>query len=88
MMVPLVPAFTTVGFRQFNPAIFNAIDGSDVHAIRADNLHMLFYRVSGIQVSSPVVGRADRLRGYSSQMTSRAKSRFICAASCDLQISM
>jgi hypothetical protein len=23
------------GFRRFNPAIFNAIDGSDVHTIRA-----------------------------------------------------
>jgi hypothetical protein len=50
MMVPLVPAFAAVGFCQFNPAIFNAIDGSDVHGIGANNLHMLFYR--GLRHSS------------------------------------
>jgi len=62
MIVPFVPAFTAVGFRQFNPAIFNAIDGSDVHAIGANNLHMSFIGVSGIQVSLPVVSRAGAWR--------------------------
>jgi hypothetical protein len=44
MMVPSVFAFTAVCLGQFNPAIFNAIDGSDVNAIGADDVHMLFYR--------------------------------------------
>jgi hypothetical protein len=44
MMVPPVFTFTTVSFGQFNLAIFNAIDGSDVNTIGADHLHMLFYR--------------------------------------------
>jgi hypothetical protein len=38
MMVAPVPAFTAVDFCQFNPAVFNAIDGSDVYAIGADYL--------------------------------------------------
>ena len=43
MMVAPVFAFTTVSFRQFNSTIFDAFDGSDVNAIGADHLHMLFY---------------------------------------------
>jgi hypothetical protein len=43
MMVSLVPAFTAVGFSQFDPTIFNSIDGSDVHTVCPDYLHMLFY---------------------------------------------
>jgi hypothetical protein len=45
-----VPAFAALGFRQFNAAIFNSIDGTDVHAIRADHLHTLYY--SGLRHSS------------------------------------
>ena len=48
MMVAPVPAFTAVDFCQFNPAVFNAIDGSDVYAMGADNLHMLFGRFSSV----------------------------------------
>ena len=62
MMVAPVPAFTAVDFCQFNPAAFNAIDGSDVYAIGADNLHMLFYRGSGIQVSLAAVSRPGAWR--------------------------
>lgn len=37
MMVSLVPAFTAVGFRQFDPTIFNSIDGSKMDAVSADH---------------------------------------------------
>jgi hypothetical protein len=42
MMVSLVPAFTAVGFSQFDPTIFNSIDGSKMNAVSADYFHMLF----------------------------------------------
>jgi hypothetical protein len=42
MMVSLVPAFTAVGFSQFDPTIFNSIDGSKMDAVSADHFHMLF----------------------------------------------
>jgi hypothetical protein len=42
MMVPLVPAFTAVGFRQLDPTIFHPIDGSEMYAVSADDFHMLF----------------------------------------------
>jgi hypothetical protein len=59
MMVAPVPAFTAVDFCQFNPAVFNAIDGSDVYAIGADNLHMLFYRGLG---HSSLLGSGQQAR--------------------------
>jgi hypothetical protein len=42
MMVSFVPAFTAVGFSQFDPTIFNSIDGSKMDAVSADHFHMLF----------------------------------------------
>ena len=42
MMVSLVPAFAAVGLDQLDPTIFNAINGSNVDAVRANYFHMLF----------------------------------------------
>ena len=60
MMVPLVPAFTAVGLGQFNPTIFNSIDGSDVHAIGPDDFHMLFY--PGLSHFNLLYGQGQRAR--------------------------
>src|SRR6202795_1249587 len=43
MMVSLVIAFAAIGAGELDPATFNAIDGSDVNAVRADHFHVLLY---------------------------------------------
>ena len=43
VMMPLVTSFAAVGPGEPDPAVFDAIDGSDVNAIRADHFHMLLY---------------------------------------------
>jgi hypothetical protein len=63
MMVSFVPAFTAVGFSQFDPTIFNSIDGSKMDAVSADHFHMLFdfARIGHRLTSSePFAGRAKQ----------------------------
>jgi len=43
MMVAFVASFAAVGLRKFDPAIFNAIDSSDINVVRSDHFHMLLY---------------------------------------------
>jgi hypothetical protein len=43
VVVALVVAFATVGLREPDPSAFDAVDGSDVNAIRAYNFHMFLY---------------------------------------------
>jgi len=47
MMMALVMSFAAVGFRKLDPAVFNAIDGSDINAVRPDHPHMLLYDCPG-----------------------------------------
>src|ERR1700753_481712 len=42
VMMPLVRAFATVLLRQLDPVAFDLVDGPDMDAIRADDLHVLF----------------------------------------------
>ena len=67
MMLPFVPAFTAVGFNQFDTPIFNAIDGSDMHAVCADYFRMLFdFLASAIfRVSSSPKDNAHASRPFS-----------------------
>src|SRR6266404_2066485 len=46
MMVALVTSFAAIGLGELDPATFNAIDGPEVNAVRADHLHVLLYFVS------------------------------------------
>jgi hypothetical protein len=41
--VALVTSFAAVGLGELDPAVFDAIDGSDVNAVRADHFHVLLY---------------------------------------------
>jgi hypothetical protein len=60
MMVPPVFAFTTVSFGQFNSAIFNAIDGSDVNTIAPITSICSFIANSDIQISLPLCQTGGR----------------------------
>ena len=78
MVVAPVPAFTAVDFCPFNPAVLNAIDGSDVYAVGADKLHMLFIEARAFKSpwqrsAGPVLGDFVELKGpYCSGFHSRA----------------
>src|ERR1700736_2964563 len=43
MMMAFVTSFAAIGLGELDPATFNAIDGSDVNAVRADYFHVLLY---------------------------------------------
>src|SRR5262249_24346368 len=43
MMMTFMPPFPAVGLGEFDPAVLDAIDGSDMNTVRADHIHMLLY---------------------------------------------
>ena len=77
VMVAPVPAFTAVDFCQFNPAVFNAIDGSDQFSLVNDGKmanSLVASRPYILQRSAgPVLGDFVELKGpYRSGFHSRA----------------
>jgi len=42
MVVSLMPALAAIGFGQLDLAVFNPVDGADMHAVRADHFHVFF----------------------------------------------
>src|SRR3984893_11406516 len=43
MMVASVMSLAAVGLGEPDPAVFNAVDGPDMNAVRSDHFHMLLY---------------------------------------------
>jgi hypothetical protein len=72
MMVPFVPAFTAVGFNQFDTPIFNAIDGSDMLAVCADYFRMLFDLLASV-ISRLLFAQGQRVREPSVQFAGEVR---------------
>jgi hypothetical protein len=43
MVMAFVPSFAAVGLDKLDPAVFNAVDSSDMNPVRSDHFHMLLY---------------------------------------------
>src|SRR5258708_31703588 len=52
MMMTFVVPFAAVGPGELDPAVLDAIDGSDMNAVRADHIHMLLDALAA-HVASP-----------------------------------
>src|SRR3977135_3251245 len=51
MVMTFVAPLAAVGLGELDPAVLDAIDGSDMNTVRADHIHMLLYALAAHVVS-------------------------------------
>src|ERR1700704_4341457 len=76
MMMTFVAPFAAVGLGELDPAVLDAIDGSDMNTVRADHIHMLLYDLAAHFVSPR--SRCRRNEGCGRKV--RASSERACRA--------